>query len=185
MSRSKAPPRPMRSEHSGASLAAAVRASGRKNLSPELDEYTARAQPFAKPILSRVRSLFHRAHPEITEALKWEHPAFEHKGIIGGLPAFKQHVRPRFWKGSLLKDPHGLFRDANGTAGVLVLTEESQLPPEELLLDFIRQPVELNVAGAKVLRVSAGKGKASPLAVPDDLIAALRRNKRAQLTSTK
>ncbi|TMH12273.1 MAG: DUF1801 domain-containing protein [Betaproteobacteria bacterium] len=51
------------------------RTSRTKNMSDEFDGYIATAQPFAKPILGRLRMLFHRACPEITEALKWGHPA--------------------------------------------------------------------------------------------------------------
>ncbi|TMG92874.1 MAG: DUF1801 domain-containing protein [Betaproteobacteria bacterium] len=53
----------------------ALRTSRSKNMLDEFDGYIAKAQPFAKPILGRLRMLFHRACPEITEALKWGHPA--------------------------------------------------------------------------------------------------------------
>jgi uncharacterized protein YdeI (YjbR/CyaY-like superfamily) len=158
----------------------AVRTSRTKNMSREFDGYIAKAQPFAKPILTRLRTLFHRACTEITEALKWGHPAFEHCGIVGGMAAFKQHVRLGFWKGSLLRDPKRVFRGSDGHgAGVLIVTDASQLPPEEALLDYIRQAVELNSSGTKVPR-AAPTGKAVRLAVPEDLTAALRKNKRAR-----
>ncbi|MDQ6917157.1 MAG: YdeI/OmpD-associated family protein [Pseudomonadota bacterium] len=148
----------------------------------EFDAYIAKAQPFAGPILIRVRTLFHQACPDIGEALKWSHPAFEHRGIVGGMAAFKQHVRIVFWKGALLPDPKGLFRDGDGKSpGVLMVSEVSQLPPDKALLDYIRRAVDLNIAGAKVPRARA-TGKAVPLAVPDDLTVVLRKNKRAQVT---
>jgi hypothetical protein len=151
-----------------------------KNMPREFDRYIAKAPPWAKPILTRLRKLFHQACPDIGEALKWGHPAFEHQGIVGGMAAFKQHVRLGFWKGKLLRDPKRLFRGADGQgAGVLIVTDASQLPPDEALLDYIRQAVELNVSGAKVPRAAA-TGKAVPLAVPEDLTAALRKHARAQ-----
>jgi hypothetical protein len=71
----------------------AVRTSRTKSMSREFDGYIAKAQPFAKPILTRLRTLFHRACPEITEALKWGHPAFEHCGI-----EWLSEGKPRHWK---------------------------------------------------------------------------------------
>jgi uncharacterized protein YdeI (YjbR/CyaY-like superfamily) len=138
----------------------------------ELDGYIAQAEPFARPILEHLRALFHRARPEIGEALKWGHPVFEHEGIVACLAAFKRHVRFRFWKGRML-------RDANGNVGLLLVTDLSQLPSDKVLLDYIRQAIDLNVGGVKLPR-AAGKGKAMPLAVPDDLGSALRKNKRAR-----
>jgi uncharacterized protein YdeI (YjbR/CyaY-like superfamily) len=157
-----------------------ARRSGAKNRSLECDGYIAKAPPFAKPILKRLRRLFHSACPGINEALKWGHPAFEHHGIVGGMAAFKEHVRLGFWKGRLLRDPKNLLRGADGNAaGVLIVRDAAELPPDEALLDYIRQAVELNVAGAKVPR-PAPSSKAVPLTVPDDLSTALRGSKRAQ-----
>ena len=42
----------------------------------KVDAYIARAQPFARPILERVRRVFHRACPDIEERLKWGCPSF-------------------------------------------------------------------------------------------------------------
>jgi hypothetical protein len=187
MSRTQVRPSQMRSPARRRSSVASTRTTAHappsraKNMSREFDDYVAQAQPFARPILERVRGLFHEASPDIGEALKWGHPAFEHKGIVGGMAAFKQHVRIVFWKGSLLRDPKGLFREADGTVGVLKVSDASELPSDKLFLDYIRQAVELNVSGTKLPR-APGKGKAVPLAVPGDLAAALRKNKRAQAT---
>jgi uncharacterized protein YdeI (YjbR/CyaY-like superfamily) len=158
---------------------APARVSRVKDTSGELDSYIARAEPFARPILEHLRALFHRARPEIGEALKWGHPVFEHDGIVAWLAAFKRHVRFRFWKGRMLNDPKGLLRDANGNVGLLIVTDLSQLPSDKALLDYIRQAIDLNASGVKVPR-AAGKAKAAPLAVPDDLSAALRKNKLAR-----
>src|SRR5205085_3346639 len=80
--------------------------------SPEFDAYIARSAPFARPILEKLRRLFHKACPDIEEKLKWGHPSFEYKGIVGGIAAFKEHAAFGFWKGSLMKDPHGIFEAA-------------------------------------------------------------------------
>lgn len=157
-----------------------ARTSKAKNTSGELDGYIAQAEPFARPILEHVRALFHRARPEIGEALKWGHPVFEHEGIVAWLAAFKKHVRFRFWKGRMLRDPKGLLRDAKGNVGLLIVTDLTQLPSDKVLLDYIRQAIDLNVGGVKLPR--AAGGNAVPLPVPDDLAAALRKNKSAKQT---
>jgi uncharacterized protein YdeI (YjbR/CyaY-like superfamily) len=157
------------------------RASKPRATPGQVDSYIAQAEPFARPILEHLRTLFHKARPGIGEALKWGHPVFEHEGIVAWLAAFKRHVRFRFWKGRMLSDPKGLLRDANGNVGLLIVTDLSQLPSDKVLLDYIRQAVELNAGGVKVPRAAGtGKAKAVPLPVPDDLSAALRKNKRAQ-----
>ena len=168
-----------RSSRKAARPSSPARSSKAKNASGELDGYIAQAEPFARPILEHVRALFHRARPEIGEALKWGHPVFEHEGIVAWLAAFKRHVRFRFWKGRMLRDPKGLLCDANGNVGLLIVTDLSQLPSDKVLLDYIRQAIDLNVGGVKLPR-AAGKRKAAPLAVPDDLSAALRKSKLAQ-----
>ena|SRR5688572_20329061 len=83
--------------------------------SAEVDVYIERAQPFARPILKKLRALFNRACPAIEEKLKCGAPSFEYKGMLGGMAAFKQHVRWRLWKARLLKDPHGVLRGRGGS----------------------------------------------------------------------
>ena len=77
------------------------------DFNPQVDAYIARAQPFARPILQKLRRLFHKACPQIEEKLKWGVPSFEYKGMIGGFAAFKQHVSWGMWKSALLNDPTG------------------------------------------------------------------------------
>jgi uncharacterized protein YdhG (YjbR/CyaY superfamily) len=43
---------------------------------PRIDAYIARAQPFARPILEKVRERVHAAVPEVEEAIKWSAPGF-------------------------------------------------------------------------------------------------------------
>src|SRR5262245_10551367 len=78
-----------------------------KNASPQVDAYIAKSAEFARPILQRIRALFHDACPEIEETLKWSFPHFEYRGIVGSMAAFKEHVSFGFWKGKLLRAPAG------------------------------------------------------------------------------
>ena len=72
------------------------------NRIPEVDAYIAEAADFAKPILKKIRQLFHKASPKITESMKWSFPHFEYKGIIGSMAAFKNHAGFGFWKAGLM-----------------------------------------------------------------------------------
>jgi hypothetical protein len=141
---------------------------------PEFDAYIEKAQPFAKPILKKVRSLFHKACPDVVEVLKWSHPSFEYKGILGGMAAFNQHAVWMLWKGKLVSDPtHAL----GGDDGRGHLKSVGDLPPDNVMLDLIAQAVDLNEKGVKVEK---RKSKPKPAAkVPGDLAAVLKKNSKA------
>ena len=49
---------------------------------PRIDDYIARARPFARPILKYIRKAVHAGCPEVEETLKWSHPSFMYKGIL-------------------------------------------------------------------------------------------------------
>jgi uncharacterized protein YdeI (YjbR/CyaY-like superfamily) len=70
---------------------------------PRIDAYIARAQPFARPILEKVRERAHAVVPGIEEAMKWSHPTFVRNGkIVLGTAAFKAHASVHFWRGQEL-----------------------------------------------------------------------------------
>jgi uncharacterized protein YdhG (YjbR/CyaY superfamily) len=69
---------------------------------PRIDAYIAKAQPFARPILTRIRKAVHKACPDVNETIKWGMPAFVHKGPLVGMAAFKAHCAMNFWKASLV-----------------------------------------------------------------------------------
>lgn len=43
---------------------------------PRIDDYIANAEPFARPILARLRALVHEACPQADETIKWGMPFF-------------------------------------------------------------------------------------------------------------
>lgn len=136
--------------------------------SPAFDAYIAKAAPFARPILEKIRETFHKADPQIEESMKWGAPFFEHNGIVGSMAAFKQHVSWGFWKASLMRDRME-FREK--------VTDVSELPPEKKFIALIREAVKLNEEGVKVVR--APRSAPPSLEMPDDFLAALRRVKGA------
>ncbi|HEX3625293.1 MAG TPA: YdeI/OmpD-associated family protein [Verrucomicrobiae bacterium] len=145
------------------------------NKDPRIDDYISRAADFARPILTKVRKLIHRACPKVEETIKWSSPFYLHKGILMTTPAFKKHCALIFWKGKLLL---GKEREKYRR-----LTSLADLPGDKFLLSYIRKAVELNEAGTKI--VSRRKPKAREIAAPDDLVAALAKNKPSRATFEK
>ena len=142
-----------------------------------IDAYIARSADFAQPILAFVREVVHAACPEVVEDIKWSHPSFELRGPLCGMAAFKQHCRVSFAKGALL-DEGGLERlDANMGAYMHV-TSVKDLPSRAVLSRMIKQAVSLNEQGVRATRARAPKPE---VAVPDDLMAALKKNPKALL----
>jgi hypothetical protein len=144
---------------------------------PRVDSYIAKTAPFARPILEKIRTLFQRACPDIEETIKWGHVSFEHRGMVGGFAAFKQHATFGFWRQDALPDPKGLFR-GRGMMASGRLTDVSQLPADKVLLDYIRAAVKLNENGAPPRKTKPKP----PLKVPPYFTAALRKNKKALAT---
>jgi len=153
------------------------------NFSPEVDRYIANAAPFARPILEKIRKAFHAASPEIEEVMKWGMPHFQHKGIVGSMAAFKQHVNWCLWKAKLMKDPKGILTGSAGESamGIVRLTEETQGPSEKVLLEYVREAIRLNDEGVKIAR-PAKKSPAPPPELPADLVAELKKNTEARKT---
>lgn len=149
---------------------------------PRIDAYIAKAQPFAQPILKRLRTLVHRGCPEVEETVKWGMPYFEYKGPLCGMASFKQHAVFGFWRHKLLNDPQGYLEERRAQGGSAMgnlgrITSIEDLPPDAVILDFIRQAKKLNDAGVKLARP-----KPKPLRIPSYFTAALKKNKKALAT---
>ena len=143
-------------------------------MNPAVTAYIAKSPPFAKPIFERLRRLFHEACPAIEEKVKWNCPSFEYKGMVGGFAGFKAHAVFGFWRQDVLPDPKGLFKGRGPMANKL--TDVSQLPPDDVLVSYIKAAVALNEKGAPARFKSKPK---PPLKVPSYFMAAVRKNKKA------
>lgn len=145
---------------------------------PAFDAYIRKAAPFAQPILKKIRALFHKACPDIEEVMKWSFPHFEYRGIVGSMAAFKQHATFGFWKAALMSDPHGFLDTAGETSmSRTKFTDVTELPPDKVLIEYIREAVALNEQGIKIARPK--REKKPEAKVPADLLAALKKNKKA------
>jgi len=149
---------------------------------PRIDAYIERAAPFAQPILGHLRELVHEACPQVEETIKWGMPTFVHAGgILCGMAAFEQHASFGFWKHALVVGDGGdaaeTPRDGMGSYGKMASLKD--LPPSRTLLAHIRKAMKLNEDGVKAPSARKSAPKPPPVA-PDDLVAALKKNKAAQ-----
>jgi uncharacterized protein YdeI (YjbR/CyaY-like superfamily) len=153
-----------------------------QQLDPRIDAYIEKSAPFAQQVLTHLRRLMHQACPHATESIKWGMPFFLQQGVIlASMAAFKQHCAFGFWgpemKKVLAKD--GLkSSEAMGSLGRI--TGLPALPPDRILLAYMRQAGELVESGRRTKSIERGK-KAKPRAmrIPPELRAALRKNKMA------
>ena len=138
------------------------------NRDPRIDGYIAKSPEYAKPILSYFRDIVHSVVPEVEETVKWSAPAFDYKGPMVGMAAFKSYCAFHFWKFSLL----GLDSNEFGTVASI-----DDLPPKKALIALLKKAAQLNEKGIKVEKPKrAPKEEAR---TPNDLATALKRNKKA------
>jgi uncharacterized protein YdeI (YjbR/CyaY-like superfamily) len=141
---------------------------------PRVDAYIAESADFAKPILDYIRRVVHSGCPDVEETIKWRMPSFNHHGILCQAAAFKEHCALIFWKRKLI------FKTAGETGGLGrfgKIKSLADLPSEKTLLGYVRKAAKLNESGAKV--PGRERRAAKPLAMPKDLAAALKREKKA------
>ena len=144
---------------------------------PRIDAYIEKSADFAKPILGHLRKLVHKACPDVEETWKWSFPHFDYKGMLCSMAAFKQHASFGFWKQSLLETDTGpKNKTAMGSFGRI--TSIKDLPSDKVMIGLIQQAMELNEKGINVRKKPAAPK--TEVVVPDDLTAALVKNKKAK-----
>jgi uncharacterized protein YdeI (YjbR/CyaY-like superfamily) len=145
---------------------------------PRVDAYIAKARPFAKPILTAIRKAVHAGCPDVTETIKWSVPAFDYKGPMCGMAAFKAHCLWGFWKAALMTSvPADTATRAMGGFGRFESAD--QLPSERAMVRMVKEAAALNEKGVKVPRVAKAR---APLKAPPDMLAAIKKNRKAQRT---
>ena len=145
---------------------------------PRIDTYIAKAQPFAQPILERVRTRVHIVVPDVEEAMKWSAPGFILNGkILLMMAAFKSHAALNFWRGQEIGDGKAKA-GAMGQFGKLISIND--LPSDVELDELIREAAELS-KGAPAPR----KAEHPPKPLPDmhpEFAAALDKAAKAKAT---
>lgn len=148
---------------------------------PRVDEYIAKAAPFAQPILTHLRDLVHRAYPEIEEKIKWGAPHFDYKGPVCMMAAFKAHCSFGFWKAGQMPDPMNILNKGEehsaGSFGRII--KLSDLPDDETLTLYICNAAALNEQGVKTARPKPTAAKVE-LTIPDYFQAILDANPEAK-----
>ena len=121
--------------------------------------------------LAKVRTIIHKADPEIVEELKWAKatspgtPVFSHGGIVCTGETYKNAVKLTFAKGAALKDPSGLFNSSlDGNVRRAIDIHEGDKIDEAALKDLIRAAVALNLASKQNAQAPSNDQQAGQLA---------------------
>jgi uncharacterized protein YdeI (YjbR/CyaY-like superfamily) len=150
------------------------------DMDARVDAYIEKAAPFAKPILVKIRKLIFQACPEASETIKWSFPNYEvHGSMLCSMAAFKEHCAMGFWKASILKDPDGILKlaDKHSMGHLDKLVSAKDLPSDKILLAYLKEAALLNKNKVKLARPKAPPKKELP--IPELLVAALKKNKKA------
>jgi uncharacterized protein YdeI (YjbR/CyaY-like superfamily) len=98
------------------------------------------------------------------------------------MAAFKKHCAFGFWKASLMTDPQKILTAGSEAMGQMgQIKSLADLPPDEVLIAYLREAVELNEKGVKLPAKPKGAEK-KELPVPEYLVAALEGNSKAAET---
>ncbi|HVZ23419.1 MAG TPA: YdeI/OmpD-associated family protein [Vicinamibacterales bacterium] len=149
---------------------------------PRVDAYIAAAPDFARPILTRFRDAVHAGCPDVVETVKWGSPTFERKKIICGMAAFKAHCRVGFWNLSQVARGRVGLSGAGITAWFPSVSAIGDLPPKATLVRLVKEAAALDAQGVRAPHPRRARTPAAPLTVPDDLLEALRQNRKALTT---
>ena len=148
------------------------------NCDPRVDAYIDRAQPFARPILSHVRSRIHALVPGGEETTKWSAPAYTVGGkILLVMAAFKAHAALNFWRGQELR---GNNAEPDGMGQFGKLTSLDDLPPDRELDELILKAAEL--AGSAPAPRTVKHAPKPPSELHPEFAAALASAPRAKAT---
>jgi uncharacterized protein YdeI (YjbR/CyaY-like superfamily) len=144
---------------------------------PRVDAYIEAANPFARPILKRLRKWAHQHCPECVETIKWSAPHFEYKQkMYCGMSAFKAHCAFGFWHPMMRRNDNSL--EGMGSFGRI--RSLADLPEEAEFAQMAREAMALTDAGVKP--PAKPKAERKPLVVPPALAVALAKNRKAAAT---
>lgn len=154
------------------------------NQDPRIDAYIAKTADFARPILSHLRTLVHKACPAVTETIKWSMPYFEYNGsILCSFAAFKSHCAFIFWRGAEMNDPDNIFhvRGESAMGQLGKIESKKDLPADKIFIKYLKAAAQLNDSGVKAPAKAKTTAK-KELEIPDWFTTALKKNKKALAT---
>jgi uncharacterized protein YdeI (YjbR/CyaY-like superfamily) len=145
----------------------------------KVDAYIAKSAEFAKPILSYLRDLVHKACSGVEEKIKWG---------FSQLRLQRCHVQYGrvqatlfdFWKASLMNHPSKILSvtDRNSMGHFDRITSLKDLPSDKILVAYIKHSAELNEMGIK-RRVKTTPRGSKTIDTPDYFKKVLKKNKTA------
>ena len=129
---------------------------------PRIDDYIARAAPFAQPILRHLRMRAHDVLPEAEEGIKWSMPTLMVEGRnVVSIAAFATHC-------SCVIHHEEQDRNGEGMGQLGKIADLENLPPDDELIARFRRGAERAAAGKR--RVTNAK---PVIAMPEDFAQAL------------
>jgi hypothetical protein len=149
-----------------------------------VDAYIAKSAEFARPILTHLRELVHRAVPEYEEGIKWSFVHFGYKGMFCSMAAFKGHCTFGFWKtgpvAERIRELPKMGAEAMGQFGRIMSLGD--LPSDAVMVKILKVAARLNDEGVKnpARKVTAPKDRV--LTVPAYFKKAVNANTRAKAT---
>lgn len=144
---------------------------------PKVDSYINNAQPFAKPILKKWRTLIHKACPKVTEEIKWGSPFYLYQDrVLCATMGFKKHCALVFWKASLIIKKNGAKAksDLKHLRRISLLEE---LPSDQEMISYLQLAMHFNEPTTKL---PPREKRSAPVKVPSDLMKALQANSKAR-----
>lgn len=117
----------------------------------QIDAKIAALDDWRGKTLAQLRSIIHKADPDVVETVKWRGvPVWEHDGILCTGETYKAAVKMTFAHGAELDDPKGLFNSSlEGNTRRAIDVHEGEKINEAALKALIRAAVAFNTAKAK------------------------------------
>lgn len=138
-----------------------------------IDNYIAKAQPFAREICGKLRRIIMSSDKSIVEDWKWG-PNYSKNGMICGFGAFKNWVTLTFFQGSLMNDYKKVFNygDSNAHNRSIKFKNVSEIE-EKVITEYVLEAIRINESG-KALKMNTAKDKM--ISIPADLKMSLKKN---------
>jgi uncharacterized protein YdeI (YjbR/CyaY-like superfamily) len=150
-------------------------------LNSKVDEYIAKTENFAKPILEYLRNIIHDTCPSVEEDIKWGTPHYSYKGDhLCMLAGFKNHCSFSLYKAEFMKNKELAESVMAGKKfGYMDKVKSiSELPSKKVLVSLIKEAMTINEHGIKKEKTVSDKPKV--LETPVYLAKSLNANKKAK-----
>jgi hypothetical protein len=107
---------------------------------PRVTRYIENCEPFARPILKRLRKVIRDAGPGLEETIKWGMPTFVYqKKIVCGIAGFKAHCALWFWKGRTVVG----VKPKKGMGSFGRITSVKDLPSAGKIKGYVKKSMKL------------------------------------------